>query len=106
MGIHMAGSGFTWSNNHEFPTLVKLDRVLMSKNWKDIFPLVKVEKLPRIIYDHNPLIIESEKPCKNLTQPSFSRLDGYLIQTFKKSLKIFIVNHAELKALWIGSNKN
>jgi hypothetical protein len=37
MEIHMVGGGFTWSNNHESPTLVKLDKVLMSKNWEDIF---------------------------------------------------------------------
>ena len=37
--IHMVDGGYTWSNNHESPTLVKLDRVLMSKNWKICFLL-------------------------------------------------------------------
>jgi endonuclease/exonuclease/phosphatase family metal-dependent hydrolase len=41
------------------PTLEKLDRILASKNWEDIFPNVLVKKLSREISDHNPLIISS-----------------------------------------------
>jgi hypothetical protein len=87
MEIHMAGGGLTWSNNHEFPTLVKLDRVLMSKNWEDIFPLVKVEKLPRILSYHNPLIIESEKPCKKSYSAFFFEIEWLSHQTFKKIIE-------------------
>jgi hypothetical protein len=32
------GRRFTWSNGHNNPTLVKLDRVLCSVNWEDVFP--------------------------------------------------------------------
>jgi hypothetical protein len=51
-------SGMSWSNNQENPTQVKLvDRVLMSKTWESIFPHVIIQKLPRKISDHNPLIV-------------------------------------------------
>lgn len=34
----MTGGRFTWSNNQEFPILEKLDRILVTKEWEDLFP--------------------------------------------------------------------
>jgi len=36
--IEMSGGTYTWSNNQEDPILEKLDRILMSKDWEDLFP--------------------------------------------------------------------
>lgn len=55
--IRMTGGNFIWSNNQEIPTLEKLDRCLISKDWEDIFPKVMVYKLHRGVSDHNPLIL-------------------------------------------------
>lgn len=55
----MTGGLFTWTNNQEPPTLEKLDRILVSKEWEDMFPQAMVYKLPREISDHNPLILTS-----------------------------------------------
>lgn len=63
--IIMSGGMFTWSNNQEQPTLEKLDRILVTKEWEDIFPQSMVKKLPREISDHNPLIISTGK-CDKL----------------------------------------
>jgi endonuclease/exonuclease/phosphatase family metal-dependent hydrolase len=52
---------FTWSNNQEPPVLERLDRILMTKEWEDLFPQAIVNKLPREISDHNPLIVSSGK---------------------------------------------
>lgn len=57
--INMAGGMYTWSNNQECPVLEKLDRILATKDWEDIFPQAMVRKLVREISDHNPLIISS-----------------------------------------------
>jgi hypothetical protein len=64
----MTGGNFTWSNNQEFPTLEKLDTVLMTKESKDLFPLAMIKKLPREVSDHNPLILftNSKKPTKSI----------------------------------------
>jgi hypothetical protein len=64
----MSGGKFTWSNNQEFPVLEKLDRLLMTKEWEDIFPLAMVKKLPREISDHNPLILltDSITPTRSI----------------------------------------
>lgn len=55
--IIMSGGSFTWSNNQEDPLLEKLDRILVTKDWEDIFPHAMVRKLPRDVSDHNPLIL-------------------------------------------------
>ena len=57
--IHMGGGKYTWTNNQKHPTLEKLDRVLMSFEWEDLFPLVTVRKLVRDVSDHNPLLLSS-----------------------------------------------
>jgi endonuclease/exonuclease/phosphatase family metal-dependent hydrolase len=64
----MSGGGYTWSNNHKDPTLEKLDKVLMSKDWEALFSKVWVRKLPRDFSDHNPLIMATlchQKPKVN-----------------------------------------
>ena len=57
--IIMSGGLYTWSNNQDNPTLEKLDRILVSNGWADLYPQVLVRKLPREVSDHNPLIISS-----------------------------------------------
>jgi hypothetical protein len=68
MEMEMTGGKFTWSNNQPNPTLGKLDRYLMSKQWEDIFPSVKINKLPREVSDHNPLILmtDTQIPLRHL----------------------------------------
>lgn len=56
--IYMAGGIYTWTNNQVVPILDKLDRILMSPTWEDLFPLVCVRKLLRELSDHNPLIMD------------------------------------------------
>jgi hypothetical protein len=55
----MHGGKFTWSNNHASPTLEKLDRILMSLDWEDLFPLVTIRKLVREVSDHNALLLDT-----------------------------------------------
>lgn len=67
--IDMAGGIFTWSNNQEKPTLVKLYRVLMTKEWEIKYPMVKVYKKTEEMSDHNPLIVTTicDTPSKNIS---------------------------------------
>lgn len=66
--ITMTGGKYTWSNNQPDPILEKLDRMLMSKEWEDIFPGVVINKLPREISEHNSLILHTElnQPLRHL----------------------------------------
>jgi hypothetical protein len=65
----MSGGQFTWSNNQSVPTLEKLDRFLVSREWELLFPLTTVHKLSREISDHNPIILDTmegrEKQCRD-----------------------------------------
>jgi hypothetical protein len=45
----------------ENPTLEKLDRVLISRDWELLFPTVYVYKYPRAMSNHNPLVVSSQK---------------------------------------------
>jgi hypothetical protein len=54
----MHGGKYTWSNKHASPTLEKLDRILMSPDWEDLFPLVTVRKLVRELSEHNALLLD------------------------------------------------
>jgi endonuclease/exonuclease/phosphatase family metal-dependent hydrolase len=38
--IPLLGRRYTWSNERASPTLVKLDRVLCTSNWEDLYPIV------------------------------------------------------------------
>ncbi|PUZ60738.1 hypothetical protein GQ55_4G177100 [Panicum hallii var. hallii] len=66
--IHMNGGKCTWSNNQENPTLERLDRVLVSDDWEQEFPLANLRKIPRYMSDHNPLIL-----CTDMDQKKGGR---------------------------------
>jgi hypothetical protein len=46
---------FTWTNNQTPLVIKKLDRVLMTRSWEDLFPEVMVRKLAREVSVHNSL---------------------------------------------------
>ena len=73
--IHMQGGLYTWSNNHACPTMEKLDRVLMSPDWEDLFPLVTVRKIVKEISDHNPLILDSGDEVININKKGEFKFD-------------------------------
>ena len=66
--LMMSGGMFTWSNNQEFPILEKLGRLLMNKEWEDMFPLAMIKKLPREVSDHNLVVMltDSKAPTKSI----------------------------------------
>lgn len=79
--IFVAGGKYTWSNNQRKPTLEKLDRILMTREWEIIFPAVNVHKIPREISDHNPLILSTS----NFTPPVKQREFRFELSWLKSS---------------------
>ncbi|WVZ78922.1 LOW QUALITY PROTEIN: hypothetical protein U9M48_026563 [Paspalum notatum var. saurae] len=55
--IPLIGRRYTWSNEQEAPTLVKLDRVLCTSDWEDIFPDCILQSQASQISDHCPLLL-------------------------------------------------
>lgn len=78
--LHLHGRLFTWSNEREHPTLVKLDRVLTSLDWEELFPYCHLQALSSDMADHCPLLLQSNGSIRS--KPNFEafwpKLDGYL----------------------------
>lgn len=57
--LHLHGRAFTWSNERENPTLVRLDRVLVSMDWEELFPNAHLHGLGSDASDHCPLLLQT-----------------------------------------------
>lgn len=57
--VHLHGRSYTWSNERDNPTLVKLDRVLVSIDFETIFPNCFLQALSSDFSDHAPLLLST-----------------------------------------------
>jgi exonuclease III len=69
--VEMSGRKYTWANSLENPTFEKLDRVLVSTEWEQKYPLATVQALTREISDHTPLLFNTGNKSLNGAQPLF-----------------------------------
>ena len=56
--IPLRGGSFTWSNTREVASKARLDRFLFSTDWEDKFPSISQQRLPRLLSDHFPIVLE------------------------------------------------
>jgi hypothetical protein len=54
----LEGGQYTWSNSREEEAMSRLDRFLFTPNWEDQFPSITQHRLPRLLFDHFPLMLE------------------------------------------------
>ena len=76
----MSGRQFTWAGPGDNPTFEKLDRVLVSTDWEDKFPLSIVEPRDRDISVHTPLILNTGASTHHSDQRPFKFERGWLIR--------------------------
>jgi hypothetical protein len=76
----MSGRKYTWANNLSTPTFEKLDRVLVTTEWEEKYPLTIVQALPRKISDHTPLLLNSGETSTRGTEPAFKFESGWLLR--------------------------
>jgi hypothetical protein len=57
--LEMSGHKFTWANNLASPTFEKLDRILVTTEWEEKFPLAMVRALTTDISDNTPLLLNT-----------------------------------------------
>jgi hypothetical protein len=43
--LPLNGGKFTWSNNQSDPTLERLEKIQISKDWETLFPLPNIRKI-------------------------------------------------------------
>ena len=53
----------------------KLDRILMSCEWEDLFPMVNVRKLVRDVSDHNSLLLVTDSWHPHAPKPRKFRFE-------------------------------
>jgi hypothetical protein len=104
--LNMSGGVYTWSNNQDPPTLEKLDRILVTSNWEDIFPQATVKRLPREVSHHNPLILFSGQ-SKKLSHIQFKFETSWANNTeFIQGVGKIWENHVKPKLHWTKFSKN
>ncbi|GMI73525.1 hypothetical protein HRI_001021800 [Hibiscus trionum] len=59
--LPMNGGTFTWSNNRDPPTFIRLDRFLVDRQLLTFFPNTQQILLSKSISDHNPVCLENVK---------------------------------------------
>jgi hypothetical protein len=70
--LQMSGRMYTWANNLATPTFEKLDRILITMEWEEKFPLSMVQALAREVSDdHTPLLLKSGESSHLVTQHMF-----------------------------------
>ncbi|KAJ3708782.1 hypothetical protein LUZ61_012487 [Rhynchospora tenuis] len=57
--VTLSNRKFTWSNRQPVPTFSRLDRVLLSPAWLQVFPSFSLVAIPQIASDHCPLLFRS-----------------------------------------------
>ena len=81
--LELSGRQYTWASRREIPTFEKLDRVLVTTEWEQKYPLVTVQALTRVGSDHTPLFVDSGDHAHigNIARFSFElawlRMEGF-----------------------------
>jgi hypothetical protein len=57
--LQLSARQFTWANNLLIPTYEKLDRIMVSTDWKLKYPKVIVQAITRHLSDHTLLLIDT-----------------------------------------------
>ena len=76
--LEMTGRKYTWANYAEVPTYEKLDRILVTTEWEQKFPLAFVQALTREISDHTPLLLDGGEPSHRGNARNFKFELGWL----------------------------
>ena len=56
--IPLQEGSFTWFNTHEVALKARLDRFLFSAEWEDKFSSFSQQRLPRLLSNHFPIVLE------------------------------------------------
>ncbi|KAG5582226.1 hypothetical protein H5410_052853 [Solanum commersonii] len=55
---HLNGGIFTWFKGASHHSVTRLDRFLYSMEWEELFRSIIQQIMLRVIFDHNPIILQ------------------------------------------------
>lgn len=61
--LRLNGGSFTWSNNQDPPSIVRLDRFFISGDWADLYPYAFQTALPKPTLDHCLVFLDLIRTC-------------------------------------------
>lgn len=83
MDVMLQGRQYTWSNEREVPTFVRLDRYMMSTAWVEQYPNTTLRAASENVSDHCPLIceIQTKFPVPNVfrMENSWLKVESFLL---------------------------
>ncbi|WMV33130.1 hypothetical protein MTR67_026515 [Solanum verrucosum] len=54
---HLFGGSFTWRRRENHTTASRIDRIMYSAQWEEFFTLIRQSTLPKLVSDHNPVLL-------------------------------------------------
>lgn len=78
--LELSRQKFTWANSLSTPTYEKLDRILVSIEWEQKFPLSSVVAMSREISAHTQLLLNNGTGTHSSSQPLFRFELGWLLR--------------------------
>jgi hypothetical protein len=100
--IPLHGRKFTWSNQLAAPTLVRLDRVLCTVDWDNLYPNVLLQSAASEDSDHCPLLlglkdIKPGRKCFHF-EAFWPKIDGFL-EAVQQAWSFVQQNHCPFSTL-------
>lgn len=92
--LHLHGRTYTWSNERETPTLVRLDKVLVSVDWEEKFPNSHLRGLGSNASDHCALLLQTNLGRMSKARfhfevfwPKFHDYDSMLVASWQRQVE-------------------
>ena len=80
--LPLEGGSYTWSSGTDQSSMSRIDRVLVSHEWKQHFPNVFQRILPRTVSDHFPILLEAGVMARGKSPFRFEnmwlKMDGFV----------------------------
>jgi hypothetical protein len=104
--LYLHGRRYTWSNEQQVATMVKLDRVLFNEEWDEAFPSCLLQALSSEMSDHCPILLSCDagfKPTRHfrfenawVSQPDFMETVQNAWHSERQQVDPFINLHRKL----------
>lgn len=75
--IFISGVKFKWSNKQHHPTLIKLDRILVSSCWDVHYSGCFAWSKARVSSDHSPLLLDTGEKRENKSKYFYFQENGF-----------------------------